>query len=162
MESPSAIEKYYFSIGHCKKNQFLQYLKRKFNLFYSIVLGSLHKSEVLLSDSLLIFSRNKNFFFIFYYSLIPLFFLLFLIFRKIFVAFTFILTFLFFLIFRKILISLATMFFLKFFSSSERFWYISYASFRSLSLFFREYSVGTFIYMKRILDRFFCRFWKLA
>ena len=61
VESPSAIEKKYFSIGHCKKNQFLLYLKRKFNLFYSIVLGS----EVLLSDSLLIFSRNETFFFYF-------------------------------------------------------------------------------------------------
>ena len=109
------------------KISLLDITRKKIKVYFSIVLGSLQKTGILLSDSVVIFCI-KQYFFIFYYPL-------FLIIRKISVMFTFILTLHFFFLFWKILISLATIFSFLAFSSSERFWYLFMSLFEAVLCF---------------------------
>ena len=100
------------------ENIFIRYYKKKWIIFakpskevqfvFFNCLRILTKTEILSSNSVVIFWHYTINFFIFYYYM-------FLIFKKIFVMFTFILKLLFFFFFKKILILLTTIFSFLFF-----------------------------------------------
>ena len=115
------------------KNFFIRHHKKKNQSVFFNCLRIVTKNWDLI-EWLSSYFLHYAIFFIFYYPL-------FLIIRKISVVFTFILTLHFFFLFWKILISLATIFSFLAFSSSERFWYLLYVSFRSCSLFFQFCSI---------------------
>ena len=98
---------------------FLQY--RMF--FFSIVLGLIQETVILLSDSVVIFSHYIIILFVFYYSLFLIFFIL-------------TLPPCFFFLISPSYFAHDHIFVSPFFSSSERFWYLLRASFWSFSLFF--------------------------
>ena len=91
--------------------------------FFSIVLGLIQETVILLSDSVVIFSHYIIILFVFYYSL----FLIFVILT---------LPPCFFFLISPSYFAHDHIFVSPFFSSSERFWYLLRASFWSFSLFF--------------------------
>ena len=119
-------------------------------IFFLIVLESLTFLALLKNPAVIFYMLYNNFIsFTFCY-------ILFFFVRKIFMDFTTKLTFFFFFFFEKTLVFYTSVLTLFTFFSSERFWYLSRASFRSLSLFFSDSIQQSFLYMwKKIFYWFF-------